>query len=660
MIIGAFLRYFKTYQGINYIPISDEDNFCGLLGNNGAGKSSVLEALDCIFNGKTWNFNTATKKSGLESTNPFVLPVFLFKKNLISERSFYNAALALSETALKLKELDVALALRTQAKQFIEHRNKLIQRINIDDYLLLPIGRDKNNNTFLSSIFNNQLLISNLLPKAPAEKQSLEPEELTDFDALLKFILDEIDYIYIPKEIDPQSFTKLETQEIQVLMGESLQSVLNDRVTTKQIGEINQSLNDFINSLSTELIDYSYRTPTDRQQNLRRNDINNLIIESFFGARKLHRKLGDYWLEISTLSSGEKQKAIIDVAHRFLKTHRKSGENLIIAVDEPESSLHMSACYDQFQALFDISRDCMQVIFSSHWYGFLPTMESGSVTVISKTSDDHFFDQINLSSYREQIKQLTSSSIGALPYDIRLKSINDFVQSIITSSIGDTPYSWLICEGSSERVYFNSYFKDLIESKRLRIVPVGGAKEVKRIYEQLQTCYDDFKNEIQGKIVLISDTDAELIKYETKEFPNLICKRIVNNLDAKATQLVNINSNPVSPATEIEDALNAKLFFEILKELTREETGFEFLSDYSEDIPQTSSKISLDFRASEWKKIQDFFDKDNNKFKFAQAYSQRLSDSYQIPSWIAEIRSIFTSSKSHVQKTKEIKSKKAD
>ena len=65
MIVGLFLRYFKTYQGINYIPLSDEDRFCGVLGDNGVGKSSILEALDVFFNDKAWNFNLATKKSGL-------------------------------------------------------------------------------------------------------------------------------------------------------------------------------------------------------------------------------------------------------------------------------------------------------------------------------------------------------------------------------------------------------------------------------------------------------------------------------------------------------------------------------------------------------------------------------------------------------------------
>ncbi|MDO5090335.1 MAG: hypothetical protein Q4D61_02205 [Cardiobacteriaceae bacterium] len=64
MIVGVFLQHFKIYHGVNFIPISNGSSFCGLLGNNGVGKSSVLEALDCFFhyNQKTWNVNIIAKK----------------------------------------------------------------------------------------------------------------------------------------------------------------------------------------------------------------------------------------------------------------------------------------------------------------------------------------------------------------------------------------------------------------------------------------------------------------------------------------------------------------------------------------------------------------------------------------------------------------------
>ena len=639
MIIGTFLRYFKTYHGINYIPITDEDRFCGLLGDNGIGKSSVLEAFDTFFNSKPWNFNSITKKSGKNSTKPQIVPVFILRKSLFNGDNLAKANI-LNAVAKSITDLDVSPSLKSHAKAFIDHRDQVSKRMSLDEMLIIPLGIDYKGSISIS-LFNCRIAVEGLLGSdTDVGKTSLDEDDLKKFEPLLDTIKGLIEYLYIPREIEPELFTKLETDEIQVLMGETLIQILSERVPQQQISEINSSLNLFINTLSQELGIYSYRTPTDRQQNLRKSDVYNLIIQSFFSTRKLHKKQGDGWLEISLLSSGEKQKAIIDVAHSLISKHRESGSNLIIGIDEPESSLHMSACFDQFDSIYAISRDCMQVIFSSHWYGFLPAIESGSATVISKKDNSHVFDQINLANYREQIKQLASSSKRKLPYDIRLKSINDFVQSVITSAIGENPFSWIICEGSSEKIYLSFYFRDFIKNRRLRIVPVGGAKEIKRLYHHLATSYEDFKDEVSGKIILISDTDAELVSYEVKSHPNLYCKRIVNCPSTRSTKLVNIQSNPVSPATEIEDALNGKLFYETLKTFSSDFPNLlGFLDEVTDDISHEYSKLALDLKASQWVLIDEFFNNKNNKFLFSQRYIECNGAEYEVPSWIQEIRS---------------------
>ncbi|WP_220674632.1 AAA family ATPase, partial [Klebsiella pneumoniae] len=86
MIIGVFLRYFKTYSGTNYIPLSSGSNFCGLVGNNGIGKSSILEAFDSFFNGKSWNINSGMKKASTSTAGSHIVPVFLIKKGDLPER----------------------------------------------------------------------------------------------------------------------------------------------------------------------------------------------------------------------------------------------------------------------------------------------------------------------------------------------------------------------------------------------------------------------------------------------------------------------------------------------------------------------------------------------------------------------------------------------
>ena len=465
-----------------------------------------------------------------------------------------------------------------------------------------------------------------------------------------------MEYIYIPKDIDSELFTRLENQEIQTLMGEKLDHILRDRITETAISEINRGLTDFINEISNELNGYVYRTSTDRQQNLRKSDIHKLIIDSFFNIRKLHKRVNESsnYVEISSLSSGEKQKAIIDVARGLLENHRADGENLIVGIDEPESSLHVSACFEQFDSLFKMSNKCRQIIFSSHWYGFLPTLTYGNVSVISEKDKTHHFDLINLQNYQEQIVHLMQSSKGKLPYDINLKSITDFIQSILSSITSDIPYNWIFCEGSSEKIYFDKYFEDEIQNFNLRIIPTGGAKKIKRIYQNILTPYGEIKEHIDGntynkwgKILFLSDTDNQLIHYEAKnnnsQYSRLQCYRLINNTSTRLTETVAINDSLTSPATEIEDCLNGKLFVETLKYF-REIKEYEYLDsiidkdkEYSEEAPY----FSLNLRPSEADKLKEFFDSEDGdmKIKFAEKYVELMSqEDYQVPSWIKDIK----------------------
>ncbi|EBK7421149.1 ATP-binding protein, partial [Salmonella enterica] len=440
-------------------------------------------------------------------------------------------------------------------------------------------------------------------------------------------------------------FTKLESMGTQVLMGESLHEILDRIVGETTVGDINRELSGFLEDISTKLVDYTYRTPSERQKRIQKKEVYNLIIQAFFNVRKLHKKHGDeHFLEISNLSSGEKQKAIIDVAHALLTKHRSNSDNLIIAIDEPESSLHMSACFEQFQALSELSEGCRQLLFSSHWYGFLPTLEKGTVTIISKKDNEHLFDLINLESYREEIKQLVRESRGKLPFDIRIKSMNDFTQSLLSSATGENPYNWLICEGSSERIYLSAYFDDLIKNNNLRIVPVGGASEIKKIYNYLSACYKDVEGEITGKIYLLADTDSQLVRYEVAEHQKLYCKRFVYDPNSDRAILVRIDSNPVSPATEIEDVLNAKVYYETLLSFVSDYSYLGFVSGMSVPDEGLESFSALDLKLSEKEAITRFFDADNNKFKFARKYVELMSEENSIPSWINEIREVMTRS----------------
>jgi predicted ATP-dependent endonuclease of OLD family len=646
MILGTFLRYIKTYSGIKYIPLTNGHSYCGIVGENGIGKSSVLEALDCLFNDNIPNFNIATRKSGLPTTKPHIVPIYLIKNNLISDAN-NEIAKALSEFVWTCDETDILSQNRPHFTIFKEQREILVRDGYQETHYLLPIGIAYNHNQKATSlsIFNTRILGEKVVDDFDKQNQQI-PEDILGqlFGSLQNELVKFYDFIYIPKDIDPDNFTQLETKEIQSLMGETLTEIVEKCVPQSKIKEINDNLNDFIDKISATLVEYAFRTGGERQVNLRKHDVYKLIIDAYFKIRKLHKQEGEHWLDMNSLSSGEKQKAIIQLAYQFLKDYRKNTDKIILAIDEPESSLHMSACYDQFDKLYEMSDLCDQLLFTTHWYGFIPTIEDGCVSVISRGKKDssHVFDLIRVANYRESVKQNIKLSKGQLPYDIRLKSINDFTQSIITSIISDLPYNWLICEGSSEKIYFETYFSEIISEKKLRIIPVGGASEIKRIYNNIQVAYEDFKSEIQGKIIMISDTDVQLVQYPTRsELKNLICLRMVNDEAKRKTVLVKIDSNPVSPKTEIEDALNGKQFYETLLEFRDDYPEIEQIIKDIQEPTEESSYFSLDLSLSKRQLLENFFDTGNVKFEFAKKYSSKNSDDYTIPDWIQDVMEMY-------------------
>jgi hypothetical protein len=242
MIIGTILRYFKTYQRINYIPITDEDKFCELVGDNGIGKSSVLESLDSFFNTRPWNFNTVTKKSGKSATKPQIVPIFLLNKNLF-HGDILEKAKILNSVAISISETDVTSTYKSHIKNFVDHRDQISQKINLDELLMIPLGIDYENNISIS-VFNSRLAVEGLLgADVDTSKVTLTQDDLNQFQPLLEKIKASIDYIYIPREIEQELFTKLETSEIQVLMGETLTQIISQRVPQEKINEINTSLN---------------------------------------------------------------------------------------------------------------------------------------------------------------------------------------------------------------------------------------------------------------------------------------------------------------------------------------------------------------------------------------------------------------------------------
>lgn len=630
MIVGIFLRHIKTYKGINFIPLSDGEKFCGLVGNNGIGKSTILEALDKIFlSYKEWNISLSHNKSQDDSNIPYIVPIFLIEKNKIKFDPKEIEVIQVIDKSIKQIKASNLPPRFAGAKETVLHIQKVIATVkNIDDYYLIPLGITLNNKKSFS-VFNAYFKekLSEFLEGISSPSSELEDFDETEFDLtilddIFNKVIDIYRYIYIPRELSAEDFTKLHNKQFEFLMGKSLQQTLNETISAATVKKINDSLDGIISELENDLESYIYKTNSDvRQTKLKRVDINNLIIEAYFNIRSMHLKVDDNSsMAITKLSSGEKQKAILDIANSLLrKNHDNHNEKYVIfGFDEPESSLHISACFDMFQSLYETTNYCSQVLFTTHWYGYIPSVIRGNTVVLNKGDDGiHKFDFINITKYREETRIIGVQSRHQLPFSIQLKSLNDLVQAIIYGSMSENPFNWLICEGSSEKVYFNYYLDDLVQNSRLRILPVGGYSEVKKLYNHLSIAFDDFKNEMKGKVFLVCDTDANLeaktdyIKEDSKH-PNLKYRRLINNQENEKSELVPINSTTTSNSTVLEDVLNAKTFIKVLQnKVTENEELSSLLIEHNyvqlKEGEFYPSGLSLRLSVPERRVLKDFF-----------------------------------------------------
>jgi predicted ATP-dependent endonuclease of OLD family len=641
MIVSIFLRHFKIYKGINYLPISEGVGFSSIIGENGCGKSSILEALDFCFNKKgatDWPINNEAKSDGISGDNfPFIVPVFLIHNDKLRKENKqdleqFNKAKLLSDFLWK--------STFKGRGDFDKHRDELLINYDSEEYLLLFVGKKYNDPGIYFGSFHNQLTFINDKPNKTYEDSELQKY----FKGFYEYVNSHYSYIYIPVETDVQTYTKLETQDMQKLMDKNIQKEIENAITLKTVNQINKELGKFVKEIEEVLEIYHYKGSY--KDNLTMPDLVSKIIEAYFSIKILNKKVeNSKSIPVSELSSGEKRKALIDVAYSFLIKNNDRESNIILAIDEPEASLHISNCYEQFDKLLKISKDNHQILVSTHWYGFLPIITNGSATTITKNNKNEITSTfLNLYNYRENILHSRKLHKGPLPIDYNIKSYNDLVQSIIISIMQEKPYYWIVCEGQSEKIYFDYFFEKEIKEKYLRILPVGGFKEVKKIYSYLTTPIKDPDYKINGKVFCLIDTDKERIEVsEYTKDKNLLFERLV--LRKEQSILVDVNNTLMNPPTEIEDCLDPIIFYQTLQELN--ENYPEIRDLFLKKKLEVDEKYSADFfdlTTKEKDILKKFFDDKEgfNKILFAKKYIELAKKPFlnerRNLEWIEEIK----------------------
>lgn len=544
------------------------------VGINGVGKSSILEALNVFFNSSYWN---RTKSSKQDDT--FICPLFLINKELISHldnvsnddlevlQSINNLLMSFDGTTINTKEV----------KNFFDFRDNL--NFDREKYLLVIAGCSykERNKIYFGGTFNTIF------------KDSLEQKypkyNLTN---ILLHIKNYYSYIYIPVESKIDDILKLETSEMQQLMDtnilETIDNVLSSKTlslkgsqtNTSVINVVNKTLNDFMDNINDKIqeIDrnYSFKTQEGYKKNLTATDLRDKILEAYFSIRTLKKSSK----EIYELSSGEQRIALIDMATAFIKDNSNKTKELVFAIDEPESSLHISRCYNQFKRLQELSlMDNTQVVITTHWYGSIPILQKGTLNHI-ESSDKTKIKYFSLDNYLEDRRNF--------PDDINLRSYFELVSTIISSSKTEMN-KWLIVEGSDDLQYFTHYLKDKIDN--LTILPVNGAGNVIKVFEYLFTpfCENIEKGILKdAKILCIIDSDQEQKTtrfYDKNILNSLKLARLQNSNDVVTLEIQNTANVGNYVQTTIEDCLDAKIFYNALQLTFKELYESDVFKEYN-------------------------------------------------------------------------------
>ena len=562
MIVGLFLRHYKIYKGANYIPFGTKnlENLNLFIGPNGAGKSSILEALDTYFNNKDFIIHTGEKVN-----EAFVAPLILIEKTDIDKfsKSSQAALPIISEFLMTVAE---SQSINYKPYTSFFSQQKMLKRLTETHYIFFVAfwpQSERNEEVFIT--FDNLI-----------KRKLKDLEEFNDNKKISKLILDlkhdilhYFSYLYIPVETSIQEFLKLESKGMQSLMSEDVKKHIEKTLNSKsQINGKSQNILDIVNSDLEAFIEkvektiqeidptYDFQKEYKSKTNITANHLTDVLIETYFQKRHLKRAKKP----IKNLSAGERKKALIDIAYAFLIQDMSKDKKVVLAIDEPESSLHISMCYDQFHRLENLSNKYdTQLLVTSHWYGSLPIIEKGNLFHIENDSAEVTISQYSFRNYFEENNGNTN--------DVQFKSFFDLASAVI-SSLRIKENNWLIVESEEDKNYI---LKHLNPDLNLKVLPVGGSAIVKLLYNYLFTpiSHKSEKKELLGKVFCLIDTDFQGIG--TLDLPNekntnktLRIRRL--QVDEKQEIILHKLETDIKFPTEVEETLIPEPFYLALKE----------------------------------------------------------------------------------------------
>ena len=642
MLAGLFLQNYKCYSNINFIPLADhpDTKLNIFIGPNGAGKSAILESLNCIFNNvpsKEWETTAEKKKDRTSICHVFLIKKAEFLKDEIIESisdCFWNYDFS-------------TLGNAESTSKFISFRENLKRQAPPEEYYLLAIGKN----------YEGEIILTTTFDKKISDKTRRFGTSRSYINDLFRKLINSYSYVYIPVENRISDVLKLQAKEMQSLMDKSLIEEIKQILETKKsepgskakgkslLDLINEELNEYTRNINEKLLPgYEFKAKTIIKKTIKTSDIIDIIFKEYFQVRPL-TKDGKH---ISSLSSGQQRLALIDVATTLLSTENRKTKDIILAIDEPESSLEPANCYEQFDRLLRVSTVFgRQLLITTHWYGLLLNPSKGILTHIEPIKGKNpTHNSYSLQSIHEERR--------SFPNSIEMKSYFDLMSAML-SILKSKDYTWVFCEGSEDANYLRLYLAKELSRETFNktiILPFNGSGNIKKLFDLLSLPLQDESelNLIKGKIILLIDTDEKhpirIEGYKPSKFKNkLLFYRLSLDRENDSCKIISV-ADVNATNTVIEDTLHPIAFWNSLNEIANEHETLKSLLELYDPNPQaensdiTRSQAFLVPKEKEGyqrkKEITDLVYSNEMKKLISTIYHKHCDD-HPTPKWISSL-----------------------
>lgn len=638
MVIGVFLRHYKCYKNLHFIPFITNHNHSNLnliIGKNGSGKTSILEILDVYFNKKSIILSHEEKRG-----DAYIAPIICVEKSFVEKiKSNYTGTKA---------DVDEIIKIMSEALWDLKAPNNSKQQSNFQDI------RDNFHAKFSKE--THYLLVDGInidgdLKLGPFEELQKILLEITDKKKLVAFsnaLKSSYNYIYIPVETNINDYLRLENNSLQYLIGQDIKTKIDDvfdkQVTIdgsskKIIQIINDNLKEFVSSVEKTIQkidkDYSFNTDPNVKQKVTSKDLRGKVIEEYFKNRSLKNKD----TKINSMSSGQRKKALIDIIYSLVTENSNINDesNIILGIDEPEASLDVTNCFEQFEKIEKISQQNIQTLVTTHWYGALPIINNAIIT--HSIEDEKKVPQISCFASNNLFDNHEAHRVE----DIFFKSIYDLASSIL-SSLRNGNRDWIIVEGHSDKIYLQSYFN----GKNVKFLSIGGIDRLISLVDFLSVPLRN-KMETQytkNKIIFLSDNDMEYKSSLSENSKILFFKRYVFK-DGKVN-LIDYSDNKHGEEIRIEDVLESNKMWQSINNLAEEVPELSIsLKNFTPVEDFSISKFSGDYSFIETeKKGQEKVDAFKELIELLKPLKTRLALKYnelpnnKTPEWISELKKL--------------------